>query len=620
MQVLARIQLTGLIAAPAIAMFISGPQRSYQTYGIGLAVWLLLAMGSASQREPFPTTRSARFALGALSTLAALSVASVQWAGVKAPAIAEANRNLIYAAMLAAAIPALRPRAAARLVEPTMALLAFSASLWGLSERILPRTINLENPIVALGRLSAPLGYWNAMGLVAGIGMVLAAAIAADSERAGSTRIAGSAALPTLAAALWMSYSRGALAATAAGLAALVAMRASRNQLAAVAGAVLALISAALTIEALPASRTTSGSLRNRSHDALPLGLEVLIATLLLFALGIALVRLSRTGRPLAPKLGRRSTSIAAALALLLAVAPTASVLMGQSQSDTAQSGASAQRLASTESNRSEYWTVQLDRFIDKPLFGNGAGSFQAAWIQRRGKLEPARNAHSLPIEVAGDLGIVGLLALITLFAAVGVASKRAASADIALATGPSAALVAFSSHSLIDWDWQLPGLMLMVVMLAAVPLGAIERWARSESRAQRKRPIGRLALTVVALVGAGWFAWSLQSLRLENRAQRIATSAELLGWTPNRWARVERDLTDASTWSPDPSAQISLAIAAASSKHPQLGLRIAKQVASNNPESWFAWSLLAQAAQKLDPKLSSEAAAQTKRLRPSSQ
>jgi len=617
MKIIARIQLVGLLAAPAFATFINGPQRSYQSYATGLFVLALLLIGTVVHRAPFPTSRPAALALAGISAFAALSVASVQWAGVKAPAIGEANRTLIYAAMLAAAIPAVRPRASARLVEPAFAVLAFSTSLWGLSERILPRTINLDNPFVALGRLSAPLGYWNAMGLVAGIGMVLAVAIAADTERAGWARVAATAALPTLAAALWMSYSRGALAATAAGLAGLVAFRSSRSQLAAVSIGFTSLVCAALTIEALPASRTTSGSLRNRSHDALPLGLELLAATLIAIALGVTLVRLSRAGRRLGSGRSRRMASVAAAATFLLALAPTASVLLGQTQSDTAQSGASAQRLASAESNRSDYWRVQLNRFADEPIFGNGSGSFQAAWIQRRDKLEMARNSHSLPIEVAGDLGLIGLIALISLFVGVGLACRSSVLSDRSLTAGPAAGLIAFGSHCLIDWDWQISGLMLMVVMLAAVPLGATDRNRATSARSRMNLPARRIAGIVVAVIGVAWFAWSLRSLQLENRAQAVADSAQLLGWTPDRWNRVERDLDQASHWSPDPSARIALAFAASRSNHPEEYLRIAQQVAEDNPESWLAWSLLSQAARTSDPELAAAASAESKRLRP---
>ena len=618
MKSVARIQLALLLATPAVVTFVNGPQRSYQSFGLGLAVFLLLLFGTAAHRKPLPTTRIGACALGGISALAALSVASVQWAGVKAPAIGEANRTLIYAGIFAVAIPALRPRASARLVEPVMALLAFSASLWGLSERILPRNIHLDNPFVALGRLSAPLGYWNAMGLVAGLGVLLAVSIAADAERAGWSRAAAAAAIPTLAAALWMSYSRGALSATGAGLAALIALRTNRRQFASVAIAAAAMVAAAVTIEALPASRTTSGSLRNRSHDALPLGLEILAATLLALALGVALVRLSRSGRQLDAPFSRNLKRLAAAATLLLVFAPTTSVLLGQSQSDTAQSGASAQRLASAESNRSEYWRVQLDRFTNEPIYGHGSGSFQAAWTQHRGKLELARNAHSLPIEVAGDLGILGLLALLGLFLAVALALQRAGKTDRALTVGPCAALIAFSSHCLIDWDWQVPGLMLVIVLLAAVPIAAVERFAAGARPNSRNQSVAKIALATAALLGASWFGWSIRSLQLENRAQAVAASAEILGWTPDRWQRVQRDLNDASRWSPDPSAQIWLAYDAVKSGHSQEFLRLAKQIAANNPESWLAWRLLEQAARSTNPRLAKAAGAEATRLRPS--
>ncbi len=54
---------------------------------------------------------------------------------------------------------------------------------YGLSERLLPRAIHLDASSTATGRLEQPLTYWNAYGLLAALGAVLALRVAGDPSR-----------------------------------------------------------------------------------------------------------------------------------------------------------------------------------------------------------------------------------------------------------------------------------------------------------------------------------------------------------------------------------------------------------------------------------------------------
>ena len=79
--------------------------------------------------------------------------------------------------------------------------------------------------------------------------------------------------------------------------------------------------------------------------------------------------------------------------------------------------GAGAQRLASVQSNRYAYWKVAVASFADHPLQGEGSGSFRAIWLREREFREVIRDAHSLYLETAAELGLVGLLSLALLVA-----------------------------------------------------------------------------------------------------------------------------------------------------------------------------------------------------------
>ena len=147
------------------------------------------------------------------------------------------------------------------------------------------------------------------------------------------------------------------------------------------------------------------------------------------------------------------------------------------------RTGATASRLASTESQRYEYWEVAVSTFADNPLAGAGAGSFAVEWLRERDIPERALDAHSLYLETGAELGLVGLLLLGLFFAGVIRAVARLARLDPAAAAGPAAALLAWAMHAGLDWDWEMPALTLVALALAAAVIaGADSVRDRSEA------------------------------------------------------------------------------------------------------------------------------------------
>jgi O-antigen ligase len=127
------------------------------------------------------------------------------------------------------------------------------------------------------------------------------------------------------------------------------------------------------------------------------------------------------------------------------------------------------QRLVSAQSNRSAYWRVALEVFADHPLRGIGSGSFQVEWLKRRPFAESVRDAHSLYLETAAELGLVGVACLAVFLAGCGLAARRGPPAAVA-------ALGAFALHAGIDWDWEMPALSLIPILLVARLVAARER------------------------------------------------------------------------------------------------------------------------------------------------
>jgi hypothetical protein len=121
------------------------------------------------------------------------------------------------------------------------------------------------------------------------------------------------------------------------------------------------------------------------------------------------------------------------------------------------------------QSNRYAYWKVALRSFADHPLTGVGSGGFQAEWLRERPFPEPVRDAHSLYLETPAELGLVGLALLALLIGSVAVTARAA---------GPAAALAAWALHAGADWDWELPALTLVAIVLAGLVLTSPARRA----------------------------------------------------------------------------------------------------------------------------------------------
>ena len=379
---------------------------------------------------------------------------------------------MLYLAALASATLLLRERATARLAEPVLALGSLVVIGYGLLGRLLPGIVHVHPSLSAGGRLDQPLSYWNAMGALAAIGIVLSVRIAGDATRRPWLRSAGAAATVPLAVGLYLTFSRGSLAAAAAGLVVLLALAPTFTQLRALAIAVEAGIVASVAAAASPAVRALSGD-----HRAAQ-GAAVLAAVLALMALAAALQRWAtrveasgrtRLGRlPLPPRHGWVAAALVAAMLTVPVVIAAGS---DTPSSGDPRFGSSTSRLASADSPRYEYWRVATDAFADHPIAGVWAGGFAVEWLRERKEARPARDAHSLPIETLAELGLIGAGLLALLAAGIALAARRVHRADPVLAAGPAAALIAYAFHASIDWDWEMPALSLVAVALAGLLL-----------------------------------------------------------------------------------------------------------------------------------------------------
>jgi O-antigen ligase/polysaccharide polymerase Wzy-like membrane protein len=458
-----------LLAVPAALAPFDGGYGDVARLGAGVGVWALAGAAALTAPRPLPRGTAGRVALAGLAALAALTLLSVAWAPLRAPAYADAQRVVLYLGALAAAAALLGPRGAGRAVEPALALSAVGICVWGLSERLLPGVFTLHRSLTAGSRLAQPLGYWNAMGAVAAIGLVLCAALAGDATRARRLRIAAAAAAPVLGAAIALTFSRGALLVGAVGLAVLLATRPERIQLRMAATAAAAALAAGVVAAALPGVTKLSGA--HRAAEGL----------VLLAAIGVAGAAAARVaggeGRRRAGRLEVRHGR-ALTLAALVAVLGAGAVLVasdGGPRTGDPRFGATARRLGSVKSTRYAYWRVAVQTWAHHPVAGEGSSAFAVEWLRRREVAEGARDAHSLPLETAAELGLLGLAALAALAGGVAAAARRLQRRAPGVAAGAFAGLAGWSVHACIDWAWEMPTVTLLALLLAGSVLAAAE-------------------------------------------------------------------------------------------------------------------------------------------------
>ena len=348
---------------------------------------------------------------------------------------------------------------------------------YGLADRLLPGLATFRHSPSAQGRLEQPLTYWNAMGALSAMGLVLCLRLAADPRRPRPVRAAAALASPTLGLAVYLSFSRGALFALAAGVGLLILLAPRRRHQAKVAAVLLAgaAVAAAVAtrlpkVESLPAGQHGDGQQ----------GL-VMLGILLVLSLACAVAALrtppeDAPGDPRAKVPLRRQLLVGTALAAIVA-AGLAGVAALEGSPDSG-GGAGASRLRSTDTLRYTYWDVALGAFARHPVAGTGAGGFAMEWRREPDRAEPAVDAHSLYIETLSELGLVGAALLLAFLVAVTVAVTRACARDPAAAAGPAAALLVWAVHAGLDWDWEMPALTGVALLLA----GALVGWQDDEA------------------------------------------------------------------------------------------------------------------------------------------
>jgi len=448
--------LVPLVLVPALGAVQGGFLPNAWVWAGTLAAWAA-ALAAVVSSEPGALRRCWPWP-AAIGSLLLWTLLSVAWSAQPSQSLLEARRTLVYASVVLALALLARRGSTEVLVIATCAAIS-ALVVYALFHYLL----GSRHPTFEALLLSEPLGYANAVGILAAIGILLALGIAASAHASG-LRAAAAAVVPLLALALELTGSAASWLALGIGiaLAALLDPNALR-------------LPATLAFVGPPAAILVWLGHFSRLADELaptPRVSGKVVAAAAIMCAAAAAAAAARS-RPRTAPSGPRARRLVLAAVVLVALVAAAALIHG----------------GSTEP-RASYWHVAWhDEYLAHPGLGSGAGTFGRYWVQYGRPLQygGALDAHSLYLETLAELGPIGLLLLgaVLLVPLRGVIARR----RLTYVPVAVAAYTAFLVHAGLDWDWEMPA-----VVVAGLSCGA----AAAAADLGRQRPLGRAARAAV--------------------------------------------------------------------------------------------------------------------------
>jgi hypothetical protein len=589
-----------------------------------LVVTQILIVRIVQTRHPFeglgPITLVAIVALGGY---AALTLASALWSHATGRALVEFDRAWLYLLVLVLFGTVRASEANMRWLIRGIVIGVSVVCVAGLLTRVLPN-VWPTSPDVSNERLSYPVTYWNTLGLLATLGIVLAFHLTCDPGERRSVRVLAAAVLPLLAVTLFFTFSRGSILAGAVGLAVYVLIARPRLLLSGAAAVVPA--TSALVVVAYHANLldtldpTTPRAVAQGHRVALVAGICALVcaAVRLLFSYVLdprlrGSLGMAKVGAP-----AKRALTAGAGIALLAAVlalgVPHAVAhdwnRFMSGASTTTASGDLRHRLTDPSNNgRTDLWRTALRGFDASPIHGGGAGAFQTVWDQKRPHFVYTINAHSLYLQAMAELGLPGILLLLVVVGAtiIGIAA-RSRGRSRALHGAMLAIAIVWALHAGVDWDWEMPVVTIGFFAVAGLALSSTKRDGQGWIPGHNTRlTIALLCLATVALPVALIGSQSRlgdaeHALYASDCAAAGSAALSSIGWLDLR---------------PEPYEIVGFCDLRRSL--PRLGIAAMREAVRRDPRGWEAYYALAiaQASAGVDPRASVATALRLNPLEP---
>jgi hypothetical protein len=590
-----RALLPGILAFAAVAP-LAAANGGYNppSWGWSAAAFLWAAGLALVLTDCDEISTTEQLTLAGLLGLTVWMLVSVLWSDSVSTAAIAAERMLVYVGGVGALVVVARRGSTVSIMAGTLAALTVVVGD-GLVGLLFPSTTALHG-VAQTGRLSAPEGYWNGMGITAAMGVLLAFGLAARcSTRIG--RAAAALALPVLATGLYLTFSRGAWISLAFGFIVAVALDVRRWQLLLTAVAVLPWLVVDVGMAASSSALTHLNSpVGTTSGQGQRLALVMAASAVPIVAGVLAVQMVERQWSPSAA-LTRVGHIVAAVLCVAALAAPL--VVYGSPQHvwDRLYSGFSAaapggfkqgrnlnDRLFSLSGNaRLTMWKVAWRDYRSHEVIGGGAGQYASYWNQNSPTDLRTVNAHSLYLETLAELGPIGLALLLLALLPSLVAAARARSH--ALVPAAAGVYAAFLLHTGADWDWQLPGVTLAALAMAVAIMVAARRADAPALMPSRARA-GAIALVVVLALAA------IYGLRVNLALSQSADAA-----ASSNWPAALSSADTAASWAPWLETSWIAVGEAKLARGDRAGAAAAfHRAAGADPRDWQPWYGLARA------------------------
>ncbi len=614
-----------LVAACSYAVFAHGavglPEEPRLQIGVAVialfaaAGWLF--SGSLQLRAP----TLAWVGIGLLGAFAVWCGITLLWSVAPDRTWAYINRGVAYTLVVVLAIAAAStsPRVIERVAFGWLAV-ALSCALYALAGKVMPGAeilgVDFNHTAVA-SRLRAPLEYWNALGLVMVLAVPIALRLTTDDDRRDRTRLFGLVALFVLLLCLGMTYSRGGMLALAVGVVVLTVLGAAKLRgLAVFAVTVVATIPVLGLAFSRPALKAINIPLDERTPDGIVLGLVLAGSVIGLLMAGWGLLRLEERTRWSAEstQLVWRGLAATAAVLGVFALGAIATADGGPGGfadrawhefTKTSKDDVSdpARIVSSNSGNRWVWWEEAAGAWADKPLGGWGAGSFPVTHKLYRQVELGAAQPHSVPLQFLAETGIVGALLVLggvglLFWVAFDRVRRMAAGREREMAIALFAAACAWLAHGLVDWDWDIPGVTVPVLLFLGVLVATRVPARRGGAFSRRDTSVAARSLTLgLACIVLGLFVVSAGlPMVADSKSSRALAVSNDAGEDELKSAAAEADLAARL----DPTAVRSL-LAAAAIEQGRGRLLDAKryllQAVERQPYSSAAWERLLRLA-----------------------
>jgi O-antigen ligase len=450
---------------------------------------------------------------GALGAFATWVLLSGLWSDVRDRTLIEFDRALLYLVVLLLFGLVARTSTRTRWIVRGLAAAILVCGGMGLLSRLRPDVLETTSDI-AVNRLAYPLTYWNALGILSAIGIILLLGLSTSRTEPRAVRALACGGVPVLALALYFTFSRGAILALALGIVVYVVVARSRGLIGTLlATAPVSVIAVVLAYreDALASTNPGTPQAIAQGDHILKVTLVCIVAAAVIRAVTIAVLDRRLYAVEITPwhrRAGWLAAGGATLCALLVALSLGGAGWLSRQYDGfvNAQPAKTAGdlrlRFTDPSSNgRIEQWRVAADEFEAAPLRGSGAGTFEFVWRVRRTTANTVVDGHSLYVEVLAELGIVGLVLLLIAIGGILVAlARRLSGPNRVLYAALLAATVTWAVHAGIDWDWEMPAVTAWVFAVGGTALASRASQTRPETpAAQRSRVPVAASLAVAA-------------------------------------------------------------------------------------------------------------------------